>query len=285
MSNPPILFDRSALLARRARAIRQGPALFLQQEAVLEVSERLKDINRAFTNIAVVTGFPELWQTEFPSATVLPDDEVLALDTQSFDLIVHAMCLHQSNDPVGQLVQCQRALRPDGVFIAAMFGGQTLSELRGALSQAEVTVTGGLSPRVSPMVDIRDAGALLQRAGFALPVADADPRQVSYTSTMALMHDLRAMGESNVLAARDKRIPMREMFETLEAIYPKSSDRVVATFEMLYLTGWAPDASQQKPLRPGSAKARLADALKTVELDEDAVPVTSGADLKDESDT
>ncbi len=285
MSNPPILFDRSALLARRARAICQGPALFLHQETALEVSERLKDINRAFTNVAVVTGFPELWQTEFPSATVLPDDEVLALDTQSFDLIVHAMCLHQSNDPVGQLVQCQRALRPDGVFIAAMFGGQTLSELRGALSQAEVTVTGGLSPRISPMIDIRDAGALLQRAGFALPVADSDPRTVSYTSTMALMHDLRAMGESNVLATRDKRIPKREMFETLEAIYPKSSDRVVATFEMLYLTGWAPDASQQKPLRPGSAKARLADALKTVELDEDAVPVTSGADLKDESDT
>ena len=285
MSNPPTLFDRRALEARRTRAICQGPALFLQQEAAFEISERLKDINRAFTNIAVVTGFAELWQEEFPQATVVPDDDVLALETQRFDLVIHAMCLHQSNDPVGQLVQCQRALRPDGVFIAALFGGQTLTELRAALSQAEVEVTGGLSPRISPMVDIRDAGALLQRSGFALPVADADPRQVSYANTTALMHDLRAMGEANALADRDKRIPPRTLFTKLEAIYPKTADRVVATFEMLYLTGWAPDASQQKPLRPGSAKARLADALKTVEMNEDAVPVISGANLTDESDT
>ena len=285
MSNPPILFDRSALKARRARAICQGPALFLHQEAAIEISERLKDINRAFTKVAVVTGFPDLWQTEFSAATLVPDDDVLALETQSFDLVIHAMCLHQSNDPVGQLVQCQRALRPDGVFIAALFGGQTLTELRAAISQAEVEVTGGLSPRISPMVDIRDAGALLQRSGFALPVADAHPRQVSYASTTALMHDLRAMGEANALADRDKRIPPRALFTKLEAIYPKTAERVVATFEMLYLTGWAPDASQQKPLWPGSAKARLADALKTVEMNEDAVPVISGADLTDESDT
>lgn len=285
MSNPPILFDRSALLARRARAACQGPALFLHQEAIVEISERLKDINRAFTNIAVVTGFLGPWQEEFPAAKIVPDDDVLALETQSFDLVIHAMCLHQSNDPVGQLVQCQRALRPDGVLIAAMFGGQTLTELRAAISQAEIEVTGGLSPRVSPMVDIRDAGALLQRAGFALPVADADPRQVSYANTIALMRDLRAMGESNALAARDKRTPSRRLFTKLETIYPKTADRVVATFEMLYLTGWAPDASQQKPLRPGSAKARLADALKTVEMDEDAEPVNAEADLKDESDT
>ena len=285
MSNPPLLFDRTAILSRRRRAVRQGAALFLHQEAASELTERLKDINRSFTNVAVVTGFPDQWLSFFPDATVFLDDDLLTLEERSFDLVIHAMCLHQANDPVGQLVQCQRALRPDGVFMAAMLGGQTLTELRAALSQAEVEVTGGLSPRISPMVDIRDAGALLQRAGFALPVADADILSVSYADTAGLMHDLRAMGEANALADRNKRTPSRTLFTKLETIYPKTADRVVATFEMLYLTGWAPDPSQQKPLRPGSATARLADALQTVEMNEDAVPVITGAGLNDESDT
>ena len=273
MSTPPLLFDRKALLARRSRAQAGGAALFLHAEAAVELKERLKDINRTFTKLAIVTGFCDFWQAEFPSAVVVTDDDTLDLPVQSFDLVIHAMCLHQANDPVGQLVQCQRALKPDGLLLVAMFGGQTLTELRGAISEAEVAVSGGLSPRISPMVDIRDAGALLQRAGFALPVADSDPRAVSYATPLALMQDLRAMGETNAMAARDKRFVRRAMFDQMATLYPRLGDRVVATFELLYLTGWAPDHSQQKPLKPGSAKARLADALKTVEMGEDARPL------------
>ncbi|MCY4335361.1 MAG: methyltransferase domain-containing protein [Litoreibacter sp.] len=274
MSVPPRLFDPQIVAARRARAHRSGPALFLHEEAAFELQERLKDINRTFTTPAVVTGFPDFWQVQFPDARIVEDIEVLDLAIQSFDLVIHAMCLHQANDPVGQLVQCARALKPDGLLLVAMFGGQTLSELRAALSQAEVEVTGGLSPRISPMVDIRDAGALLQRAGLALPVADADPRKVSYTDTTALMRDLRAMGEANPLTDRDKRFARRQMFEKMATLYPMQGDRVVATYELLYLTGWAPDQSQQQPLRPGSAKARLADALNAVEMGETAQPVS-----------
>jgi SAM-dependent methyltransferase len=272
MSAPPSLFDRAAIVARRRRACPEG--LFLHEEAAVELKERLKDVNRAFTKPAIVTGMGAFWQAQFPDARVVCDDETLDLVPRSHDLVVHALCLHQANDPVGQLVQCQRALEPDGLLLVAMFGGQTLTELRAALAEAEIAALGGLSPRVSPMVDIRDAGALLQRAGLALPVADSDPRSVSYASTTALMHDLRAMGEGNALAARDKRIPPKVLFKKLNSFYPKQGDRVVATFELLYLTGWAPDASQQKPLRPGSATARLADALNTVEMDETAKPVT-----------
>lgn len=279
MTNPPPLFDRPALLTRRKRALSQGPATFLHEEAAFELKERLKDINRTFTEIAVVTGFAELWGDMFPGAKVVSDDDILPLELQSCDLIVHAMCLHQSNDPIGQLVQCQRSLRPDGLLLVAMLGGQTLHELRAALAEAEVAVSDGLSPRVNPMIDIRDAGALLQRSGFALPVADSDPRHVSYSSVMSLMHDLRAMGENNALNARDKRCPPRRLFAEMATLYPTQQDRVVATFELLYLTGWAPDASQPKPLMPGSANARLADALKTVELNENAEPVkTQGSE-------
>jgi hypothetical protein len=285
MSSPPVLFDHAALRARRARAEQLGPALFLHEEAAIELKERLKDINRSFTNPAVVAGFGGFWQRQFPDARVIPDAEVLALKEGAHDLVIHAMCLHQANDPVGQLVQCRRALQADGLLLVAMFGGRTLTELRAALSEAEVAVMGGLSPRVSPMVDIRDAGALLQRAGFALPVADADPRQVSYADPLALMHDLRAMGETNILAARDKRIPPRTVFGQMATLYPRQGDRVVATFELLYLTGWAPDESQQKPLRPGSATARLADALKTVEMGEDARPKEQEPTQTDEGNT
>ena len=279
MTKPPILFDRPALLARRARALAKGAELFLHEEAAAEIKERLKDINRSFTKVAIVTGFADFWSDAFPEALVVRDDDVLPLEIQSFDLVIHAMCLHHSNDPIGQLVQCQRSLKPDGLLLAVLFGGQTLAELRATLAEAEVAVLGGLSPRVSPMVDIRDAGALLQRSGFALPVADADPRTVSYGSVTALMRDLRAMGEGNILAARDKRFAPRALFDQMATLYPTQADRVVATFELLYLTGWAPDISQQKPLRPGSATSRLADALETVEMGEDARPVKT-----DESD-
>lgn len=277
MIEPALLFDRDALIRQRARAQRSGAALFLHQEAAFEIKEKLIDVNRSFTSPAVVTGFPEFWREEFPDASIVSDDETLGLEVGAHDLVIHAMALHWANDPVGQLIQCRRSLKSDGLLVVAMLGGQTLNEMRAALSEAEVAISGGLSPRVSPMIEIRDAGALLQRAGFALPVADGSHRAVSYASPLALLKDLRAMGEANALASRRKNIPPKHLFAEFERIYTKAfsaeDDRVVATFEMIFLTGWAPDESQPQPLRPGSAKTRLADFLNTAELGEDAKPV------------
>jgi SAM-dependent methyltransferase len=195
--------------------------------------------------------------------------EVLPLAQGTHDLVIHALSLHWANDPLGQLIQCRRALKPDGLFLAVMFGGQTLQELRASLAEAESLVTGGLSPRVLPMAEIRDLGALMQRAGFALPVADSVTQTVHYTDLPALMADLRAMGETSALAARPRHFTRRDILTKAEAIYranfPAPDGRITATFEVIFLTGWAPHESQQQPLRPGSAKARLADALRVPE--------------------
>jgi SAM-dependent methyltransferase len=175
------------------------------------------------------------------------------------------MCLHWANDPVGQLVQARHALKPDGLLLCTFFGGQTLHELRASLAEAEAAVTGGLSPRIAPMGEIRDLGALLQRAGFALPVADSTPLTVSYANAFHLMHDLRKMGENNALAQRIKHATRRNILTEAASIYAgnfrNDDDRVDATFEIITLTGWAPAENQQQPLRPGSATTRLADAL------------------------
>ncbi|MDO8311470.1 MAG: methyltransferase domain-containing protein, partial [Sideroxyarcus sp.] len=203
MQTPPILTDRPALIRNRTRALRD-PALFMHKEAVFEVQERLIGVNRTFTAPAIVTPFPQVWENVLPNAQIVSDEEVLALEPGAHDLVVHAMGLHWANDPVGQLVQCRRALRPDGLFLGALFGGQTLHELRSCLAEAEAVVTGGLSPRVLPMAEIRELGALLQRAGFALPVADALTHTVSYRDALHLMQDLRAMGETSALSARPR---------------------------------------------------------------------------------
>jgi SAM-dependent methyltransferase len=216
-----------------------------------------------------VTGHPEFWQARLPEARVVPDDETLALQPGAQDLVVHALALHWANDPVGQLIQARRALRPDGLFLGVTFGGRSLAELRAVLAEAEVALTGGLSPRVLPMADVRDLGGLLQRAGLALPVADTAQHVVTYDDLDALIADLRAMGETAALTERDRRAPPRRLFETARDLYaqsfPAGDGRIRATAELVYLTGWAPDESQPKPLRPGSATARLADALGTVE--------------------
>ncbi len=271
MTHGPLLTDRRALQRNRARALAMpSPALFLHETAIDEVKERLETVNRTFTDAAVVTGFPALWQNAVPGARMVPDDEVLDLARASMDLVVHAMALHWANDPVGQIVQSRRALRPDGLFLALFFGGQTLQELRAALAEAEAEVTGGLSPRVLPMGEIRDVGALLQRAGLALPVADSFTQTVSYRDAFHLMQDLRAMGEGNALAGRLRRPTRRAVMLRAAQIYAAANagpdGRIPASFEVLCLTGWAPDDSQQKPLRPGSAQTRLADALNTAEL-------------------
>lgn len=274
MTQPPDIVDRHALTQRRKRA--RAPAMFLHEAAITEIKERLNEVNRSFTSPAVVTGFPDIWRDVVPKAHIVTDDDLLDLQPGAYDLILHGLALHWANDPVGQLVQCRRALRPDGLFLAVLFGGQTLHELRAALAQAEAEISGGLSPRVMQMAEIRDLGGLLQRAGFAQPVADLVPQSVTYQTLPHLMSDLRAMGETNAMSARLRNPSPRKLFDAAASHYaqnfPAADDRINATFEMIFLTGWSPDASQQKPLRPGSAAARLADALDTTEFDENADP-------------
>jgi len=261
------LIDRATLNKRRAHA--KTADLFLHQAALDEVQDRLSIINKTFTDIAIVTPFPDIWAASFPNAVCVPDDDTLELHPSSFDLVVHGMALHWSNDPVGQLIQCRRALRPDGLCLAICLGGQTLTELRATLSQAEIAQTNGLSPRILPMPEIRDLGALLQRAGFALPVADNAILTAEYRDMFHLMRDLRAMAETNALEDRLRHPTRRSVFAQAAALYEthysNGHGKVTASFEVISLTGWAPADSQPKPLRPGSAQARLADALNTNE--------------------
>ncbi|MET4102975.1 SAM-dependent methyltransferase [Roseovarius sp. MBR-78] len=267
MSQTP-LTDRPALLRQRARA-RRAPALFLHEIAADEIEDRLAVVNKSFTTPAIVTGFPDFWQARHPAATVTGDADTLALRPGAHDLVIHALCLHWANDPVGQLVQARRALCPDGLLLAVLYGGDSLHELRAALAQAEADVTGGLSPRVLPMGEIRDLGALLQRAGFALPVADRLPLDLCYPDALALMRDLRRMGEGNAMTARPRNALRRAVLARACDIYAREfahpQGGIRASAEMIFLTGWAPDDSQPKPLRPGSAAARLSDALGTRE--------------------
>ncbi len=287
MQSPPSLFDRNAVRQHRDRSIgRDTDAWFVHRNAVTMVSERLQEVNRPFTKIAVVGWQPDIWAAELAhgpnqgdiqagerSIEYLNDTEVLDLQEAQYDLIIHALSLHWANDPVGQLVQMRRALRPDGMMIAVFFGGQTLSQLRIAMAGAESTVEGGISPRVAPMGDIRELGALLQRAGFALPVADNISLDVSYQTALHLMHDLRAMGETNAMTGRRKttlrRDTLSEVLSSYHRDFPDSDGRVTATFDLMFLTGWAPADTQQKPLRPGSAQSRLSDALGVPEMNPD----------------
>ena len=267
MTQPPRLTDRQALVRHRARANAlsgQDEALFLHRLALADLEERLSEVNRRFTAKAVVTGLPQIF-SDWGQARVVPDEETIALEPGAHDLVVHFMALHWANDPVGQLVQCRRALRPDGLCVAVLPGGRSLQELRAALAEAEAAVTGGLSPRVLPMAEIRDLGAIMQRAGFALPVADSLLQNVEYASFSALLADLRAAGETNALEARLRHFTRRSVFDEAARTYVRNyttpAGRLRATAELVVLTGWAPHESQQQPLRPGSAKARLADAL------------------------
>ncbi|MBO6604771.1 MAG: SAM-dependent methyltransferase [Roseicyclus sp.] len=273
---PAALVDRPALARHRARA-RLDQAGFLHDEARFELQERLIDVNRSFTRPAIVTPFPAEWDGFLLGAVVVPDAEVIDLAPGAHDLVIHAMGLHWADDPVGQIVQCRRALAPDGLFLAVCFAGETLGELRAALGQAEIETLGGLSPRIAPMGELRDLGGLLQRAGFALPVADSTRREVHYATLPDLMADLRAMGETNALASRHRAPTPRRLFRRAAEIYaagfPTEGGRIRATFELAFLTGWTPHESQQKPLRPGSANTRLADALHTTEFDDTATPV------------
>ncbi len=260
----PDLFDPNAVSAHRKRA-RKDPVDFLRQEAINDIQERLIEVNKKFKSPAIITPRPDLWANIIENATFIADSDTLGISVDAHDLVIHDLCLHWANDPVGQMIQARRALRPDGLFIATLFGGQTLHELRTAMAEAEAKLTGGLSPRVAPMGDVRDLGGLLQRAGFALPVADALPFNTNYSSMLQLMRELRQMGETNALTERIKSFTSEAFFKFAQDIYSKNfataDGRISATFEIITLTGWAPADTQPKPLRPGSATNRLADAL------------------------
>lgn len=267
MTGASPLIDRSALLRNRARS--QAGTHFLNGVAMDEVQDRLEMVNRTFQSPALVTPYPDFWRGIMPNARIVSDDDVLDLEVGAHDLVVHGFCLHWANDPVGQIIQCRRALREDGLFLSVSLGGQTLAELRAVLAEAEIQVYGGLSPRVLPMADIRDFGALLQRANLALPVADSNRITAEYRDIFHLMGDLRSMGETNALTARVRQMTRRALFQNANDIYrinfPGDQGRIRAGFDFVTLTGWAPSASQPKPLRPGSAMERLSDALNTEE--------------------
>ena len=290
-NRPAPLFDTRLLPARRDRGVAlgfAGGADFLHREVAGLMAERLAEVTRDIGEAAIIGSGGgvvaaalagrvgavrqlEVSPARAALAGVAPVAglEVLDLAPAGLDLVASVLEMHWLDDPVGHLIQIRRALRPDGLALVALFGGQTLHELRASLAEAEVEVTGGLSPRVAPMGEIRDLGALLQRAGFAMPVADVERVEVTYADILALMRDLRAMGETNILAARH-RAPMRRAMlrragEIYAAAFPAPGGRIRATFEVVFLTGWAPAEDQPKPLRPGSATARLADALGTRE--------------------
>jgi SAM-dependent methyltransferase len=267
----PHLFDRDALALHRARAARMGGDAFLLRDAAQGLAERLAAVNRSFARGLCIDPDPGIlpvlapWARHWTKAALGPDD-ALGLEPGSFDLAVSVLALHAVNDLPGVLAQIRRGLKPDGLFLGALFGGATLSELREALAAAELETSGGVSPRVYPFADVRDLGGLLQRAGFALPVADVERTTVLYRDFPSLLRDLRAHGETNALAERSRKALSRRTLAAALAYYESNhvdnDGRLRATFEIIYLTGWAPHESQQQPLKPGSAKTRLADALK-----------------------
>jgi len=292
MAEGPLIFDRALIRARRRRAAALGPATFLLDGVAGDLADRLAAVLRRF-DLAVDLGTPgeavraalarldsvgtiiaanAQADVAAPRAgpSVVADEEALPFGEATLDLVVSALALQLVNDLPGALMQLRRALKPDGLFLAALLGGETLTELRQSFAAAESEIEGGVSPRVAPFADLRDLGALLQRAGFALPVADADRLTVRYDSAFALMHDLRRMGATNALIDR-RRTPLRRatllrMAQIYAERFADPDARVRATFEIMWLSGWAPHPDQQQPLKPGTAKARLADALGTREL-------------------
>jgi hypothetical protein len=281
------IFDSDLLVTRRRRALARAVpgADFLIAKAADDLVERLATVGRSFPQAAALFGVTaaareavlvtgkagKVSRVEADPAFLGEEPGVVAapghvpLQPSSIDLAVSLLSLQDENDVPGMLIQIRRALRPDGLFLGAMVGGNSLFELRDSLLAAEAEVLGGVSPRISPFADVRDAGSLLQRAGFALPVTDVESLTVRYDTAFGLMADLKAMGAANVLLARSRRPTPRRLFLRAAEIYrQRHSDpdgRVRATFSLIWLSGWAPDPSQPKALKPGSGKMSLADAL------------------------
>ena len=278
------------LRARQRRARALGPETFLIDRVAAELGERLSVVLRQFdlgvdlgtpTGVLrrvlaeggkvarIVAAAPDVGASD-AALRVATDEEALPFADASLNLVISALALQFVNDLPGTLIQIRRALKPDGLFLAALIGGDTLAELREAFAQAESEIEGGVSPRVAPFADLREVGALLQRAGFALPVIDSDRLTVRYNSVFDLMRDLRRMGATNSLSERRrtplKRATLARMAEIYAQRFADADGRLRATFEIVWLSGWAPHESQQKPLRPGSARTRLADALGTKEI-------------------
>ena len=269
----PVLFDRALLRARQARARKQGEVTFLFDRVADDLADRLAAVMRDFTEVADIWSPGEVLRApladRFKSVTrIAPDSgsEVLPLQPASLDLAASALAFQFVNDLPGVLAQIRRALRPDGLLLAAMLGGDTLTELRQSFAAAEAECEGGVSPRVAPSADLRDIGHLLQRAGLALPVTDVDRVVVRYDNAFALMHDLRRMGATNILIERrhkpTRRATMLRMAQIYAERFADADGRIRATFDIIWLSAWAPHESQQKPLRPGSAKASLEAAVK-----------------------
>ncbi len=287
---PPLLFDR-ALHRRRLERAAAGfsGAGFLKARAAEDAVLRLETIMRSFA-VAVDLGARDgafaralaaspalqkiglLIETDLSAAMlagrggvrVQVDEERSPFREESLDLVVSGLALHWTNDLPGALIQIRQALRPDGLFLGAILGGSSLTELRQSLTEAEIELTGGAGPRVSPLADVQDAAHLLQRAGFALPVADIDRVEVAYAHPLELIRDLRAMGEANALADRPRplsRQALARAFEIYQQRFSRPDGRVRATFEIIAMTGWAPHPDQQQPLRPGMARTRLADGF------------------------
>jgi SAM-dependent methyltransferase len=267
------------LQARQRRALRLGPATFLLDRVIDDMEERLHAVLRDFADVAEIWTPGTVLRTpsrdRFKSVTQISLDdseqETLPLQPESLDLAVSALAFQFVNDLPGVLAQIRRALKPDGLLLAAMIGGDTLTELRQSFAAAEAELESGVSPRVAPFADLRDVGALLQRAGFALPVTDVDRIVVRYDSAFALMQDLRRMGATNILVERrrtpTRRATMLRMAQIYGERFADADGRVRATFDVIWLSGWAPHESQQQPLRPGSAKASLADAVRKTKRD------------------
>ncbi len=283
-----LLFDRNLLRRRRERIARTGEGVdFLLQRAAEEIDERLDLVLRDFpvaidlgaghgmmiprlqardniTRVIAADHSALLMQELEGVAKIICDEEALPFKQQSVNLFTSLLSLHFVNDLPGALVQIRRALKPDGLFLAALPGGQTLVELRTAFMLAEEQMIGGVSPRVAPMADIKDYGALLQRAGFTLPVVDSDLVTVSYPDPLKLMRELRLMGAGNVLADRLKKPLSKKLLQKVVDIYEREfgeDGRISASFEIIYMSGWSPHESQQQPLAPGSAQTSLAAAL------------------------
>ncbi|HTO32047.1 MAG TPA: methyltransferase domain-containing protein [Pararhizobium sp.] len=287
------VFDQTLIETRRKRALRNGDpkAAFLLEIAARELAERLSVVERHFDKAVELHGYTglaarfmaesgktgEIRRVETDAAFASGDEsisvsplETVPLAPESVNLIVSPLSLHLTNDTPGVFIQARRALKPDGLFLAAIPGSGTLQELREVLLATESELTGGASPRVIPFADVRDIGALLQRAGFTLPVADTESYTVRYASLFSLLKDLRSMGMTNPLAARSRKPLTRKFFLRAAELYAERfgdpDGRIRATFSIIYISGWAPHESQQKPLKPGSAKQRLSDALSTREL-------------------
>jgi SAM-dependent methyltransferase len=280
MSSNPAIFDRKLLRLRQARARALGPETFLIDRVAEELGERLSAVLRQFERAADVGTPTDAVRRALAASgkvaavygadSVIADEEALPFADGSLDLVVSALSLQFVDDLPGTLIQIRRALKPDGLLLAALLGGDTLIELREAFAQAEAEIEGGVSPRVAPFADVRVLGALLQRAGFALPVVDSDRLTVRYDSVFDLMKDLRRMGATNTLSERRrtplKRATLAKMAEIYAKRFADADGRLRATFEVAWLSGWAPHESQQKPLKPGTATQRLADALGAKEI-------------------